>query len=86
VKLSKSKRRGVIKEYLDDLEGSAAEGADRKLEQWFFTDWLRQRKRRGGSSAPDGKAEQFFLSTDNPVVVAGILVGTGVLYSILTGR
>jgi hypothetical protein len=80
VTLSKNKRRGKIKEYLDDIE--AVNG--RTLPKWFFTDWLEQRKRKG--SVPDGKAEPFFLSTDNPVVVAGILIGSGVLYSILTGR
>ncbi|KAG5191559.1 hypothetical protein JKP88DRAFT_132068, partial [Tribonema minus] len=79
VALSRSKRRGRIKEYLDELEVDAA---DRGLEQWFFTDWLRQRKRKGG--VPSGEKEPFLLSTDNPVVVAGILVGTGIVYSALT--
>ena len=83
VELSKSKRKGPIKEYLDDLDIS--DSSERGVERWFFTDWLRARKRRGGQ-VPDGKAEPFFLSTDNPVVVAGILIGTGVLYSALTGR
>jgi hypothetical protein len=55
VSLSRSKRRGPIKEYLDELDaaagggdsGDGGGGGERGLERWFFTDWLRARRRKG---------------------------------------
>ncbi|KXZ54263.1 hypothetical protein GPECTOR_5g352 [Gonium pectorale] len=56
--LGRSKRRGPVDSYLRELETPGAE-QDRRLERWFYTDWLkrredlRQRKQqRGAAAAP----------------------------------
>jgi hypothetical protein len=40
--LAKEKRQGALNEYLVDLQ----QNDEKKLEQWFYTDWLKQLQRR----------------------------------------
>lgn len=40
--LAKEKRSGPLSEYLQDLQ----QNPNKPLEQWFYTDWLRQLERR----------------------------------------
>ena len=42
-------RQGGLNEYLDDLEKS--DPSDRKLEKWFYTEWLARRQRVQGIAA-----------------------------------
>eukprot|EP00239_Pterosperma_sp_CCMP1384_P005976 CAMPEP_0197855932 /NCGR_PEP_ID=MMETSP1438-20131217/27534_1 /TAXON_ID=1461541 /ORGANISM="Pterosperma sp., Strain CCMP1384" /LENGTH=204 /DNA_ID=CAMNT_0043471195 /DNA_START=302 /DNA_END=916 /DNA_ORIENTATION=- len=39
--LAKNKRRGEVKEYLEQIEGDES----RVMERWFYTDWLQQKGR-----------------------------------------
>ena len=65
-KLAISKRRGGVKEYLDELELAAADDNDndnnnndnnnRQLERWLFTDWLEQR--RNGTATRAGRQKE----------------------------
>lgn len=41
-RLGRSKRMGDVKEYLEELEGDKG----RRLERWFYSDWLQQRAKR----------------------------------------
>lgn len=41
--LAKEKRTGALKDYLETLQSTPSQ---RRLERWFYTDWLRQLKRR----------------------------------------
>ena len=41
--LAKNKNKGGLNEYLDDLENS--EPSERKMEKWFYTEWLERRAR-----------------------------------------
>jgi hypothetical protein len=40
--LAKEKRSGLLSEYLQDLQ----QNPNKPVEQWFYTDWLRQLERR----------------------------------------
>jgi hypothetical protein len=65
--LAKEKRSGPLSEYLQDLQ----QNPNKPLEQWFYTDWLRQLERRqqmakaaaakratAGSAGPDTNLQQ----------------------------
>eukprot|EP00802_Teleaulax_amphioxeia_P022040 Tamp_22451.p1 GENE.Tamp_22451~~Tamp_22451.p1 ORF type:complete len:220 (+),score=51.95 Tamp_22451:55-660(+) len=47
--LAKNKNKGGLNEYLDDLETS--DPSERKLEKWFYTEWLARRQRVKGIAA-----------------------------------
>jgi len=79
--LAKSKKRGEMKEYLEEL--AAAPEEDRKSEKWFYDKYLREAKLVSGPREPGVReaVEEFegdlqkklpgggFLSFDNPVFV-----------------
>lgn len=50
--LSRSKKKGELKEYLDELEGDY----DRPVERWFYTNWLQQRQRNKAVGAGDSNS------------------------------
>jgi len=52
-RLSQRKRKpeGDIKQYLDDLE--KAEANDRKVEKWFYSEWLHKK-----NGSKDGRKDQ----------------------------
>ena len=45
--LAKSKRRGSLSSYLDELEGDDS----RALERWFYTDWRKKRQEKAERDA-----------------------------------
>lgn len=59
--LARSKRKGAVDEYLNELEEEG--GGGRALERWFYTDWLRVRRgmraraarRAAGAAAPSAQ-------------------------------
>jgi hypothetical protein len=84
-KLAISKRRGAVKEYLDELE---EEEESRPIEQWLFADWLRS---RAGSNDKKEPALPILKnakwnSGDNPVLVTSALLMVGVLVAAVTER
>ncbi len=66
--LAISKRRGDVKEYLDDLKEAETVG-DKQLERWLLTDWLRDNKSAKPAALPFLKKAKW-NSGDNPVLVA----------------
>ena len=71
VELSKSKRSGEIKGYLEDLR---SDDEDRGVEKWLMNDWLEPTKKERAIPGLEGK----FNSGDNPVLAAAagiILLG-----------
>lgn len=62
--VAKSKNRGEIKEYLDDIR----DDNDRNFERWFLSDWLNKSKNKP-SAIPFLKKAKW-NSGDNPVLVA----------------
>ena len=93
--LAKSKRRGALNTYLEELEGDETRG----LERWFYTDYLDKRaakKRTKTAStgmtdredlvAEDGgederDEEPDFFSLDNPLVNVFVAIATVALVS-----
>jgi len=74
-----SKRKGEIKEYLEDIRGDD----ERKAEQWLFTDWLEPNKEK--TPAVPFLPKKKFNSGDNPVIAAaGLIVGLGIVSGILS--
>jgi hypothetical protein len=65
--LAMSKRKGEVKEYLDDLREAEVLG-ERQAERWLFADWLRNREAKPGAIPFLKKAK--WNSGDNPVLVA----------------
>jgi hypothetical protein len=87
LEISRSKKRGELKDVLDDLAqendvaGSPTSG-QKKLERWLLTDWLREEKRK--EPALPFLPRSKFNSGDNPILVAGsLIVLTGVLSAII---
>lgn len=87
-KLAISKRRGDVKEYLDELEQP---GNDRQFEQWLFTDWLEARN----ATAIPGRQKEPALpvlkeakwnSGDNPILAATALILMGVIFTSVSER
>lgn len=88
--LAISKRSGPLKDYLDELQETpettnsttTATESSRAFERWLFTDWLEKRPATGGRqkepALPVLKSAKW-NSGDNPVLVAGALIGMGVL-------
>jgi hypothetical protein len=62
--VAKSKNRGEIKEYLDDIR----DDDDRNFERWFLSDWLNKSKNKPAAIPFLKKAK--WNSGDNPVLVA----------------
>ncbi|GAX09635.1 hypothetical protein FisN_19Lu101 [Fistulifera solaris] len=98
-KLALSKRRGAVKQYLDELSAEEAivrsEGrssSSRSFERWLFTDWLVQREKKlTGQSIKKEPAlpilkDAKWNSGDNPVIAATGLIGLCVLIASLTER
>ena len=65
--VSKSKRKGEIKEYLEEIR----EDDDRKAEQWLFNDWLEPAAKE---AAIPGLPKAKWNSGDNPVIAAAALI------------
>lgn len=65
--LAISKRKGEVKEYLDELRESE-ESSNRKAERWLFADWLKAREAKPGALPFLKKAK--WNSGDNPILVA----------------
>lgn len=87
-KLAIDKRKGQVKEYLDELEESS-ENNDRQLETWLFTDWLQQRN--SNTTIPKESAlpilkKAKWNSGDNPVLVTSAIMLVGVLVASITER
>jgi hypothetical protein len=78
LEVSRSKKKGEIKELLDDLEAEALEAdgqptaGGRRIERWLLTDWLEPSRRKEPAlpMLPKGK----FNSGDNPILAAGALI------------
>jgi hypothetical protein len=68
LKLSKSKRIGGVKSYLDGLKSDSEEN-NRKFEKWLFADWLRKDPDPKSGAIPFLKKEKW-NSGDNPVLAA----------------
>lgn len=66
--LALSKRRGDVKEYLDDLKEAETVG-EKPFERWLLTDWLRENKSAKPAALPFLKKAKW-NSGDNPVLVA----------------
>mmetsp|Transcript_7560 Transcript_7560/g.24913 ORF Transcript_7560/g.24913 Transcript_7560/m.24913 type:complete len:164 (-) Transcript_7560:64-555(-) len=68
LEISRSKKGGDIKDYLDDLE----DDGERSLERWLLTDWRNPDKRKEPALPflPKGK----FNSGDNPILAAAALI------------
>uniref|UniRef100_A0A0G4FKJ7 Uncharacterized protein n=1 Tax=Chromera velia CCMP2878 TaxID=1169474 RepID=A0A0G4FKJ7_9ALVE len=68
--LARSKRDGEVRSYLDQLE--TAEGGERSVERWFFSDWLSRdkgdEKKKKPAAVPFLKKAKW-NSGDNPLVV-----------------
>jgi len=82
-KLANSKRKGDVKEYLDEL----SEGTDtdsRNFEKWLFADWLSPNRKKEAAVPFLKKAK--WNSGDNPVLVASALIGFAVLFASVTER
>lgn len=82
-KLAMSKRRGSVKEYLDEIEK-----ASRPLEQWLFADWLRSRHGSNNKKEPalPTLKNAKWNSGDNPVLVTSALLMVGVIVAAVTER
>jgi len=82
-KLANSKRKGDVKEYLDEL----SEGTDkdsRNFEKWLFADWLNPNRKKEAAVPFLKKAK--WNSGDNPVLVASALIGFAVIFASVTER
>ena len=92
--LAKSKRRGALNTYLEDLEGDETRG----LERWFYTDYLdkraaKKRTKTTGMTDEDLVAEDCgederdeepdFFSLDNPLINVFLAIATVALVSAL---
>ena len=66
--LALSKRKGDVKEYLDELKEAAVEG-DRPFERWLLADWLQENKSAKPAALPFLKKAKW-NSGDNPILVA----------------
>lgn len=82
-KLAVSKRRGTVKEYLDEIEEES-----RPFEQWLFADWLRSRDGSNDKKEPALPIlkNSKWNSGDNPVLVTSALLMVGVLVAAVTER
>jgi hypothetical protein len=96
--LAKNKNKGGLNAYLGELESSTG----RDLEKWFYTEWLqrRQKVRKMVESSLDSKSPQDvidreiekaiptpnFFSLDNPILVAVIIMMSGVAFAGISGR
>ncbi|PNH06813.1 hypothetical protein TSOC_006796 [Tetrabaena socialis] len=79
--VGRSKRLGTLATYLEELEQPEA-AEQRRLERWFYSDWLRQREarqqrlrqQRGGAAAPAAGAERLegAQTEPEPDVYAGL--------------
>ena len=82
-KLAISKRRGTVKEYLDEIENES-----RPLEQWLFADWLRSRDGLNTKKEPALPVlkNAKWNSGDNPILVTSALLMVGVIVAAITER
>ncbi len=96
--LAKNKNKGGLNAYLGELESSSG----RDLEKWFYTEWLQRRRkvRKMVESSLDSQSPQDvleqeiekaiptpnFLSLDNPVLVAMLIMMSGVAFAGISGR
>ena len=93
--LAVNKNKGGLNSYLEELESSSG----RDLEKWFYTEWLRRRAKvrklaQRAASKSDLTEEQIqkaiptpnFFSLDNPVLVAVLVMMSGVAFAGLSGR
>uniref|UniRef100_A0A7S3NQW6 Uncharacterized protein n=1 Tax=Aureoumbra lagunensis TaxID=44058 RepID=A0A7S3NQW6_9STRA len=80
LELSRSKKAGEVKEYLDKLETNE----ERQFEKWLLNDWINPNKRKEPALPflPDGK----FNSGDNPILAAGALILAAGLANALAER
>lgn len=83
-KLALSKRKGPVKDYLDDLE---EKGDEKPLETWLFSDWLASRNNstRKEPALPVLKQAKW-NSGDNPVLVTAAMLMVGILVASITER
>ena len=94
--LAKNKNKGGLNTYLEDLETSNG----RELEKWFYTEWLQRRRKvrslseKSSQSMEDRIDQEIdkaiptpnFFSLDNPVLVAVLIMMSGVAFAGLSGR
>ena len=73
--LAKSKRKGEIKEYLDDLK----EADERSAEKWLMNDWLENEPGKEKQPAVPFLPSKKFNSGDNPVIATTALIMLPVL-------
>jgi hypothetical protein len=94
--LAKNKNKGGLNNYLEELEASSG----RELERWFYTEWLQRRRKvrmlaeksKGGlnevieQEIENAIPTPSFFSLDNPVLVAVLIMMSGVVFAGISGR
>jgi hypothetical protein len=96
--LAKNKNKGGLNAYLGELETSTG----RDLEKWFYTEWLQRRRkvRKMVESSLDSQSPQdalereiekaiptpIFFSLDNPILIAVLIMMSGVAFAGISGR
>lgn len=95
-KLSISKNKGQVKDYLDELKSTELTDTteadeevlvnDRSFEKWLFSDWLSNNKSEKKAAAIPFLKKAKWNSGDNPVLVTSGLLLLCVLFASITER